>query len=116
MESIIQGDRPDRCYICGAYGRMDIHHMLPGCRRHIAEKYGLTVHVCRICHGLIHDEGLYLGQLERQAEMAFVLKYGYKRWVDEVNKNYLSEEEINECSSADGTVDEGPGSQIRTGK
>lgn len=47
-----------RCYICGAYGQVDKHHCLHGIRRKAADKYGLTVNLCRTCHRKLHDKAL----------------------------------------------------------
>ena len=63
MQSIIDGNRKDRCYICGRYGSMQEHHMMHGtANRRNAEHYGLKV---------------------------YLWKWGHKEWMKVFQKNYL---------------------------
>ena len=56
-ESIIPNDIENRCFICGIEGRMEEHHIFGSVAcRHKSEKLGLKVHLCRGCHGYLHDD------------------------------------------------------------
>lgn len=54
-QSILTNDKSDRCYICGAYGRMDVHHIFGGPCRKVSDRLGLVVHLCRPCHRAVHE-------------------------------------------------------------
>lgn len=87
--SIIPGDQDDTCYICGKHGMMDVHHMLHGPYRKMADHYRLTVHLCKNCHRLLHDTGLNDRELQRLAQKTFEKEYGHDRWMDEFGKSWL---------------------------
>ena len=53
--SIFEDDSPDKCYICGKWGKCDVHHVFSGPCRKTSDRYGFVVHLCRDCHSLIHD-------------------------------------------------------------
>ena len=65
MESVLQTTR-ERCFLCGRQGVTEEHHVLHGhSNRKNAEKYGLKVYLCPMCHRNLHDRGecdLYLIQ------------------------------------------------------
>lgn len=47
-----------QCFLCGRYGQLEEHHCLHGTsNRKNAEKYGLKVYICPICHRNLHDKG-----------------------------------------------------------
>lgn len=92
-KSIFEGDSVDRCYICGAYGRMDEHHVFGGPCRKISDRYGLVVHLCRSCHSLIHDSvngsntKLYLHQ---RGQMIYEEQIGSRQdFIREFIRSYL---------------------------
>jgi len=89
LKSVIPDDRPDRCYICGRYGQMEIHHMLHGIRRKAADKYGLTVHICPLHHRLLHDKGFYDEELEQVAQRTFEETHSHEEFMQIFGKNYL---------------------------
>lgn len=68
MKSIIPGEDDKRCFICQKYGPEHVHHCLHGPYRWLADKYGLTVHLCVSCHMLLHDKGRYDRELEALAQ------------------------------------------------
>ena len=92
MNSIIPGDAQDRCYICGHRGNTEVHHMMHGSRRKMADKYGLTVHLCTRCHMDLHDHGDHDRDLEETAQEAFEKRYGHDEWMRIFGKNYRREE------------------------
>lgn len=89
MNSIIQGDQKDRCYICGRHGNTHVHHMLHGVHRKNADHYGLTVHLCYTCHMNLHDHGIKDLDLEQEAQRAFERKYGHKEFMTVFGRNWL---------------------------
>ncbi|SDZ88293.1 hypothetical protein SAMN02745687_00932 [Lachnospiraceae bacterium NK3A20] len=97
MKSIITGDTPDRCYICrreiGA-GSRHLHHMIHGSMRNLAEKYGLTVHLCVDCHTKLHDHGKEDLRLERIAQEAFERKYSHGEWMQLFRKDFTEESKM----------------------
>ena len=51
MDTIIKGDKKDRCFLCGRSDWIEAHHIFNGtANRKKSEKYGLTVHLCHWCH------------------------------------------------------------------
>lgn len=88
MRSIIPGDTAGRCYICGRMEKMEVHHCLHGIRRKAADKYGLTVHLCRKCHTELHDHGRYDRELEKVAQIVFEDKYGHEEYMRVFGKDY----------------------------
>lgn len=88
MNSIIPGDEKGRCYICSRRLPTETHHMLHGCRRAMADKYGLTVNLCRECHRALHDKGAYDRDLEEIAQETFEERYNAALWFEVFGKNY----------------------------
>lgn len=91
MSSIIRGDTPERCFICGRIYPEHVHHCLHGCRRAEADRYGLTVHLCAECHRKLHDCGTHDADLEEIAQEAFEERYGHDAWMRVFGKNYRRE-------------------------
>lgn len=89
MRSIIPGDEPYRCFLCQRYGALQVHHCLHGVRRKAADEYGLTVHLCPVCHALLHDHGVNDLFLEQTAQNTFERKYGREDWMKVFGKSYL---------------------------
>lgn len=56
-KSIIPDDNENICYLCGAYGHMEEHHIFGGSVRDTCDKHHLTVHLCMMCHKKLHDHG-----------------------------------------------------------
>lgn len=83
------GDDKDRCFLCGKYGRMDVHHCLHGSYRRKADQYGLMVHLCRSCHMRLHDRGDHDKDLQRMAQEEFEKVYGHEKWMQEFGRNFL---------------------------
>ncbi len=92
MKTIIGGDRVDRCYICGRTGHMEVHHMMHGANRRNADRYGLTVHLCRDCHTAgthaVHRDRTVDLYLIRLAQETFEKKWGHDEWMRVFGRNY----------------------------
>lgn len=87
----ITGDHPDECFICGAVGPTDVHHCMHGtANRELADKYGLTVHLCHKCHMNLHDRDSAVDRfLQGIAQVNFEKKYSREEWMKVFWKNYL---------------------------
>lgn len=92
-KSIISDDKV--CFVCRG-SATDIHHCLAGRNRKKADKYGLTVWLCRKCHTRIHSakEGdPYMNAslfLKQTAQQAFEKQIGTREdFIKEFGRNYL---------------------------
>lgn len=90
-KSILYDDKLDRCYICGAYGKMDEHHIFGGPCRKASDRLGLVVHLCRSCHRDLHDRNsdtmLYLHQ---KGQMIYEEHIGSRQeFIKEFIRSYL---------------------------
>lgn len=72
MKSIIEKDDGIECFICGSMRRLEVHHCIHGNKRRLADREGLTVHLCVACHHRLHSLGLHDSDLKRVAEMAWM--------------------------------------------
>lgn len=87
---MIPGSRPHHCYLCGRWvEHPDTHHCLHGSRRQAADKYGLTVYLCRSCHRALHDKGIGDLQLRQDAQRYFESSHSHEEWMEIFGKNYL---------------------------
>lgn len=86
--SIIPCDDPERCFICRRYRPEHVHHVLHGSYRALADRYGLTVHLCIRCHSDLHDKGLYDKELEEIGQEAFEAEYGHDEFMRIFGKNF----------------------------
>lgn len=96
MDTIIKGDKKDRCFLCGRTDWIERHHIFNGtANRKKSEKYGLTVHLCHFCHNEppngVHFNSNRDLRLKRLAQEQAMEYYGWT--VDEFRevfgKNYL---------------------------
>ena len=92
-KSIFEGDTPEKCYICGAYGHTDEHHVFGGPCRKTSDRYGLVVHLCRDCHSLIHDSvngGNLKLYLHQRGQMIYEERFGNRAaFIQEFIRSYL---------------------------
>lgn len=87
MKSRITDDT-DHCYICGRYGTEE-HHVLHGSsNRKNADKYGLTVGLCRECHTRLHDKGFHDRDLMWIGQQTFEKEYSREEFVRIFGKSY----------------------------
>lgn len=76
MQSIIQDTK--ECAECGKWGGLELHHCIHGtANRKPADRYGLTVYLCREHHRELHDRNNELDRkFQRLAQEAFEEKIG----------------------------------------
>lgn len=76
-------DNEEQCFICKRYSITEEHHCLSGTsNRSLSEKYGLKVHLCPICHRIVHDNKEsreYELFLKREAQKKFEEVYGNRK-------------------------------------
>lgn len=95
MQSIIPGD-DEYCYLCKKIGvttrATDVHHMVFGTgKRKLADEDGLTVHLCRLHHRLLHDRGGNKEELQTLAQEVWQTHYGKTKedFIARYGKSYL---------------------------
>lgn len=86
-------DDRKQCFICGKrYTGLDVHHCIGGSNRKNADKYGLTVYLCRECHRKLHDKGLYRKELQIYAQRVFERDTGTREdFMRIFGRNYIDE-------------------------
>ena len=93
--SIIPGDSPKICYICGCRRNIEEHHIFFGNGlRDISEEKGLKVHLCAECHRTgpraVHTCKEVNLQLKELAQQAFENGHGSREeFIKLISKNYL---------------------------
>lgn len=90
MESIVT-DIKDFCIVCGSFRDIEIHHCIHGTsNRKNADKYGLTVPLCKTCHMGLHDRDTNIDlTIKRLAQKKFEEKYNHEKWLEVFGKSYL---------------------------
>lgn len=70
---------------------------LGGPNRKWSEKYGLTVHLCLVCHRDnrrgVHGDAEKMLAVHQIGQRAFEQKYSHKKFMQVFGKNYLDTEE-----------------------
>lgn len=94
MRSVLIDDL-DHCILCGA-PREAMHHIFPGSRRKMADKYGYVVPLCNRCHTwgqhAVHNEpnGFEDRDLKRMAQRHFESHHGSREdFIRIFGKSYL---------------------------
>lgn len=76
-KSIISNEA--RCFICGSYQWIEIHHVFGGANRKLSEKYGLKVPLCHYCHNE-PPNGVHFNKEIRRKLQAYVQKKAMKHY------------------------------------
>lgn len=71
MKSIIEKNGLE-CFICGSMRNLQVHHCIHGNKRQLADREGLTVHLCVGCHHRLHSLGLHDRELKEVAQLAWM--------------------------------------------
>lgn len=81
------------CYLCDAQGIVEVHHVMGGSYRQIADSYGLTVELCPACHRFIHSakgtETRRQLQHDKQQEAMDKLGWNVNDWISVFSKSWL---------------------------
>lgn len=90
--SCLEDDFPNVCYVCGAHGHTDPHHLFgAGCKRR-SDELGLVVHLCRSCHSQAHDskDHSLMDYLHRVGQRKYEQSIGSREeFIKEFIKSYL---------------------------
>lgn len=83
----------DKCYICGSYRDIEIHHIFGGANKKNSEKYGLIVPLCHYCHNEppygVHFDRDRMIALRRTAQRMFESIEDHKKFMEVFGRNYL---------------------------
>ena len=90
LESILTKDF-SKCYLCGSYNWIEIHHIFGGAYRKKSTKYKLIVPLCHYCHNE-PPNGVHFNKqrdyaLKKKAQIEFEKIYGVE-FIKEFGKNY----------------------------
>lgn len=98
MKSImVTEDEQDRCYICGSYRWIEMHHIFGGANRKNSERYGLIVPLCHYCHNEppngVHFNKMNRLHLQAKAQRVFESIESHDRFMEVFGKDYIAEYE-----------------------
>ena len=88
------------CFLCDCWDELETHHIFQGALRKKADKYNLTVKLCRGCHQYsqesAHRDREIRTYLRKYAQAKAMREQGWtkEQFIIEFGKNYLSDEEI----------------------
>lgn len=95
-KSIVCDEDKKHCRICGSENNLNLHHIIYGKNRKNADKYGLTIWLCKKCHqGTYGVHGKYGHELDlklkQEAEKCFLDYYNkeIEDFIDIFKINYL---------------------------
>lgn len=106
MKSIVEREPAVQCFLCGARGPLEKHHIFGGNpNRKWSEQYGLTVHLCRTCHRDnkmgVHGNAKIAEKLHKLGEAAFEREHSRQKFYN-IFKRYYLEEDEKTCHSQEG--------------
>lgn len=98
MKSIVEKEPAEVCFLCGACGYLEKHHIFGGNpNRKWSEKYGLTVHLCPECHRDtkkgVHADAEKAEKLHKIGQAAFEKKYGREKFWEVFHRFYIEKAE-----------------------
>ena len=105
--SILHNKNDGTCYLCkllNVWNKdwsvpvLEEHHVIFGkAYRKKAEHYGLKVYLCvqhhRTSREAVHQNVETSNLLKKIAQIAFEKRYDHETWMEEFDKNYLTDEE-----------------------
>lgn len=104
MKSIMHCKRSHTCYLCiRLHGdsswkdNLEEHHAIFGtANRKLSEKYGLKVYLCKYHHtgssNSVHRNNVIARMVQKNAQMAFEIKFPDKNFMEIFGKNYLTDD------------------------
>lgn len=84
MRSIV--DNHWRCFLCHSNQGLELHHLLHGSYRTLADRDGLFVALCMNCHTKLHDKGEHDKELQALAQKVYMTEHQCTR--EEFRKRY----------------------------
>lgn len=89
MKKGIITDEWDKCFLCGSPYILETHHAIHGVgNRKCADKFGLVVPLCHICHTNLHDHGFHDRELQALAQEKFEETYPDKDFLKIFGRYY----------------------------
>ena len=85
----------DVCWLCGRWGETERHHIFPGGRRALSERYRATVQLCSLCHReggeAVHRCGATRERVQRWGQEKVMAEQGWtaEQFRAVFGKNYL---------------------------
>ena len=84
------------CLICGTNYHLQRHHIFPGSRRQLSEKYGLWVYLCGRHHTMgdfsAHRDTEFSQRLKEQGQLAWEERYGTRDdFIKEFGKSWVED-------------------------
>lgn len=79
------------CELCGARENLEVHHLLCGAQRKLADEYGLVAMLCHDCHMAVHRD--YMKESRKLGQKMFEKKRTRAEFIDIFGKNYLEDED-----------------------
>lgn len=89
--SIVADLHQRECYICHYGGDLELHHMIHGSNRALADEDRLTCWLCNRCHRALHDRGYHDRLLQQEAQFAW-MRHNHKgvdEWIARYGKSYI---------------------------
>lgn len=105
MKSILETEPYCYCYACGQYGQLEEHHIYYGRKqRRAAERTGLKVHLCQLCHGKgregVHGWNIGLNMwLKEIAQMVFEKTHSHEEFMSLLGENFIGVEKMNHITT-----------------
>ena len=82
-----------KCYMCGSYHWIEIHHIFGGANRNKSTEYGLVVPLCHYCHNEppngVHHNKKRMDWLRGEGQKKFEETYPDLDFLKVFGKNYL---------------------------
>lgn len=90
MQSIVQRKR--ECFVCKRDDTLTVHHLYAGSRRQRADREGLTVYLCPLCHERVQHYDTKADRILKQiGQRAFEKTHTREEFIRLFGKNYLEE-------------------------
>ena len=78
-----------KCIICNRYTDIEKHEPIGGCRRKLSVRFGLSIPVCRLCHGELQRSKVKNYPWQQAMQKLFMKRYPELDWMAIFQKNYL---------------------------
>ena len=91
MQSIVQRKR--ECFVCKRDDTLTVHHLYAGSRRQRADREGLTVFLCPLCHERVQHHDAAADRILKQiGQRAFERTHTREEFIRLFGKSYLEVE------------------------
>lgn len=78
------------CEICGRFRKLEEHHLIFGRGlRQLADKYKLTIKICRECHARLHKNKKLMEWSKRRGQLEFEKTHTRDEFIKIFGRSYL---------------------------